>query len=90
MATGESLPSLLLTEHTAMIMKRVVILGPGASGKSTLANHLSKITGLPLTELDKLFWQPGLVATSRDQWVKIQERLVEKAEWDPRWRFGAV
>jgi adenylate kinase family enzyme len=41
-------------------MKRVVILGRGGSGKSTLAVKLGEITGLPVVELDKLFWQPGL------------------------------
>src|ERR1700691_1583873 len=62
-------------------MKRVVIFGPGASGKSTLAVHLGQITGLPVVELDKVFWQPGLVATPRDQWVEIQHRLVEEDAW---------
>lgn len=62
-------------------MKRIVILGPGASGKSTLAAHLGDITGLPLIELDKLFWQSGLVATPRDQWENIQQMLVMKDGW---------
>src|SRR5882762_3834746 len=57
-------------------MKRVVILGRGASGKSTLARLLGEITGLPVIELDKVFWQPGLAATPRDQWVVVQERLI--------------
>lgn len=62
-------------------MKRVVILGPGASGKSTLAAYLGDITGLPVIELDKVFWQRGLVATPRDQWEKIQQILVMKDGW---------
>jgi adenylate kinase family enzyme len=62
-------------------MRRVVILGPGASGKSTLAIRLSEITGLPVIELDKLFWRPGLATTPRDQWFKVQERLVEETGW---------
>jgi adenylate kinase family enzyme len=45
-------------------MKRVVILGRGASGKSTLARRLGNITGLPVIELDKIFWQAGLIETS--------------------------
>jgi hypothetical protein len=57
-------------------MKRVVILGRGASGKSTLAIRLGSMTGLPVIELDKIFWQPGLVATSHDEWRTIQERLL--------------
>jgi adenylate kinase family enzyme len=42
---------------------------------------LGEITGLPVVELDKVFWQPGLVATPRDHWIAIQERLVAEEEW---------
>jgi hypothetical protein len=62
-------------------MKRVVILGRGASGKSSLAGRLGDITGLPVIELDKIFWRPGLVATPRDQWVVMQEKLVAGDRW---------
>ena len=62
-------------------MKRVVIVGPGASGKSRLAVELGKITGLPVIELDKIFWRPGLVATPRDQWAVIQQDLVQQDKW---------
>ena len=62
-------------------MKRVVIIGRGASGKSTLAKRLSEITGLPVIELDKIFWRPGLVATPRDQWVAVQEKLAGEDGW---------
>jgi nicotinamide riboside kinase len=62
-------------------MKRVVILGRGASGKSTLAKRLGSITGLPVIELDKIFWRPGVVATPRDQWVIAQEKLVAEDRW---------
>jgi len=62
-------------------MKRVVILGRGASGKSTLARRLGAITGLPVIEVDKIFWRPGLIATPRDQWVVMQEKLVAGDRW---------
>jgi len=62
-------------------MKRVVILGPGASGKSTLASQLGEITGLRVIELDKVFWRPGLVATPHDQWVDVQRMLVKENGW---------
>jgi adenylate kinase family enzyme len=62
-------------------MRRVVILGPGASGKSTLARQLGGITGIPVIELDKIFWQQGLVATPRAQWVEIQQSLVNQNAW---------
>jgi adenylate kinase family enzyme len=59
----------------------VVILGPGASGKSTLAVRLGEVTRLPVIELDKIFWRPGLVATPPDEWVKLQRTLAEKNGW---------
>src|SRR5882762_11564801 len=62
-------------------MKRVVILGRGASGKSTLAKRLGEVTRLPVIELDKIFWRPALVATPRDQWVVVQEKLVAEGGW---------
>jgi len=62
-------------------MKRVVILGPGASGKSTLAARLSEITGSPVVELDKVFWRPGLAATPREEWASIQQGLAEQERW---------
>jgi adenylate kinase family enzyme len=62
-------------------MKRIVILGRGASGKSTLARRLSEITGLPVIELDKVFWRPGLAAMPRDEWKLVQEKLVAEAAW---------
>ena len=62
-------------------MKRVVILGPGGSGKTTLAMRLSEITGLKLVELDKVFWGPELAATPREQWIKLQQELTAEKEW---------
>jgi adenylate kinase family enzyme len=62
-------------------MRRVVILGRGASGKSTLAKRLGDITGLPVIEVDKIFWQPGLIATPREQWIVMQEKLVAGDRW---------
>lgn len=62
-------------------MKRVVVLGRGASGKSTLAARLGDLTGLPVVELDKHFWRPGLEATPHDQWADIQQELVRQPTW---------
>ncbi len=62
-------------------MKRVVILGRGAAGKSTLARQLGEIAGLPVVELDKIFWRSGLLPTPRVEWIQLQQSLIEKAEW---------
>jgi adenylate kinase family enzyme len=62
-------------------MERVVILGRGASGKSTLAKRLGEITGLPVVELDKIFWQPGLHAMPTGRWIEAQTLLVANSGW---------
>ena len=62
-------------------MKRVIIVGPGAAGKSTLAAGLGEMTGLPVIELDKHFWRPGLAATPRDQWAAVQRQLAARESW---------
>jgi len=62
-------------------VQRVVILGRGAAGKSTFARKLGATTGLPVVELDKHFWQPGLVPASRERWIEIQRRLVDQERW---------
>ncbi len=34
-----------------------------------------------MIELDKVFWRAGLLATPRDQWVVLQEKLVAEDGW---------
>ena len=60
-------------------MKRVIVVGPGAAGKTTLAARLAEITGLPVIELDRLFWQSGLAATPPGEWAAIQRTLAARA-----------
>lgn len=59
----------------------MVILGPGAAGKSVLAARLGRLTGLPVIELDALFWRPGLVGTPTDEWAAVQRRLAAREQW---------
>ncbi len=62
-------------------MKKIIILGPGASGKTTLAKKLSQVLNIPHLELDKYFWQPGLIPTPINQWKNIQKKLVVDKAW---------
>jgi adenylate kinase family enzyme len=62
-------------------MKRVVILGPGGAGKSTLSRHLAEHVGLPVVELDKHFWTPDLRPLPKDQWRRRVEELTRRPEW---------
>ena len=62
-------------------MERIIIIGCGGAGKSTLARQLGEKTGLPVVHLDKLFWHPGWVESTKDEIdVKILEAM-QKPQW---------
>lgn len=63
-------------------MERVMIIGCGGAGKSTLARALGERTGLPVVHLDQLWWAPG--NWQHMERAEFDERL--KAELcKPRW-----
>ena len=67
--------------NTMVVVDRVVILGPGGAGKSTLARRLGAQTGLPVVHLDRHFWHPGWVETPRDEWRVRQRALLAGDRW---------
>jgi adenylate kinase family enzyme len=62
-------------------VKRVVVLGRGGAGKTVLARRLGEISGLPVVELDALFWQPGLGPAAPGPWAARQRELTERGTW---------
>lgn len=64
-----------------VVVRRVVILGRGGAGKSTLAVALGARTGLPVVELDSVFWRAGLTPTPADEWRRVQRELVARDAW---------
>ena len=59
----------------------MVVLGRGGAGKSVLSRQLSELTGLPVIELDAVFWQPGAVPMDAARWAASQRELVRGDTW---------
>ena len=62
-------------------MKRVIVIGGNGSGKSTMSLELSRITGLPLTHLDKLYWTGEWQARSHEEFDKLLISELERDMW---------
>ena len=62
-------------------MKRIMIIGCGGAGKSTLARQLGEKTGLPVVHLDKLFWRPGWEHISRDEFDALHREALMGEKW---------
>lgn len=62
-------------------MQRVLVFGCSGAGKSTFARRLAQATGLPRTELDAVFWQPGRVQTPRPEFFEKIAALCAEPAW---------
>jgi adenylate kinase family enzyme len=62
-------------------VNRVVVLGRGGAGKSTVAARLGVLTGLPVIELDKHFWSRDLTPLPLEQWKALQRNLISAERW---------
>lgn len=71
-------------------MRRILLIGSGGAGKSTLARTLAERTGLPLIHLDALFWRPGWVETPAAEWRGTVAGLLQREAWVMDGNFGGT
>lgn len=64
-----------------MAIKRIMIFGRPGSGKTTFALKLSHCLNLPLHHLDKYSWQADWVERPFNEFMMMQEDLVEQDSW---------
>ncbi len=62
-------------------MQKILVLGSGGAGKTTLSKELAKILELELIHLDAYYWNPGWVASSPEEWMETIDDLVRRDRW---------
>ena len=61
-------------------MTRIAIVGPVASGKTTLARRLGPLLGLPVHDLDDYYWRRDVRPTEAE-WVATHRALIGGDRW---------
>jgi adenylate kinase family enzyme len=62
-------------------MKRILVIGCSGGGKSTLARKLGEKLSLPVVHLDVLFWKPGWVESSYEEFRPKIAAAVAEDRW---------
>ena len=62
-------------------MERILILGCGGSGKSTLSNLVGEKLGLPVVHLDRLWWKEGWVERTTEEFDALLRQELQKEAW---------
>ena len=70
-------------------MQRIMIIGSGGAGKSTLARQLGQL-GIPVIHLDTLYWQPGWLPTPSADWISLQRKIIQNPCWIIDGNYGST
>jgi len=71
-------------------MERVLLIGSGGSGKTTLARRVAAAAALPLFHLDRLYWRPGWQPTPPDVWELTVSRVLAGDRWVIDGNYGGT
>lgn len=62
-------------------IKRICVIGCGGAGKSTFSKLLAEKTGIPLIHLDSVYWLPGWIEPTKDEFEQKLENIINKKTW---------
>ncbi|MFT3952396.1 MAG: topology modulation protein [Oscillospiraceae bacterium] len=62
-------------------MKRILVIGANASGKTTFSRRLAQAMNLPLVHLDKLFWRDNWSHASDAEFDELLLKELVKPAW---------
>lgn len=64
-----------------MSHERIIVIGNGGSGKSTLSRALGEKLKLPVVHLDQIFWKAGWVTISKEDFDRLLAQELNNERW---------
>ena len=71
-------------------MKKIILIGSGGAGKSTLASKLGEKLSIEVFHLDQLLWKPNWEMTDKEYQIEIQNNLIVKPAWIIDGNYGGT
>ena len=71
-------------------MKKVLVIGPGGSGKSTFATRLGQLLDIEVKHLDSFYWRAGWTKPSDEEWLKTVNELTGGDSWILDGNYGGT
>lgn len=71
-------------------MSKIMVIGCGGAGKSTFSRQLQQATGLRLIHLDRHYWQPNWMETSKEAWKAKVIQLANEESWIIDGNYGGT
>lgn len=70
--------------------RKILVIGSGGSGKTTLALRLGRVLDLDVVHLDRVYWRPGWKEPGRAEWIEDVRRLAERESWIMDGNYGST
>lgn len=61
--------------------EKILVIGCPGTGKSTFSKQLGNILNIEVIHLDKYFWKPGWVESTKVEWNETVSKLIKKDKW---------
>lgn len=71
-------------------MRRILVIGSGGAGKSTVATKLGQLLDLEVLHLDKFYWRPGWVESPPEEWRATVTGLINRDSWIIDGNYGST
>jgi len=71
-------------------MKRILLIGCGGSGKSTLSKKLEALLGIEVIHLDEYYWKPYWVESNKEEWANVVKKLMAGEKWIMDGNYGGT